>query len=232
MSDIERIPSMRKEPKPRARRNEVTSPEPEAEALIPAPEVVAAPHVTASPARPASPPPAARAVAPAAAPSAATAPSPLPTTLRELLRRVEAAWLDFRAAANRFPGERMDEHLSDGGWTRKQMLSHIAAWHDLTADRLVKFMVGGQPVPLERDEDTFNAAVARQAIGKTAGEVLQDMERTFNRLRRQMQRLTDVQLRAADDWAAHIIAGNTYEHYAEHTSDLYLPEPEPTGGRR
>ncbi|MEP7159447.1 MAG: DinB family protein [Chloroflexota bacterium] len=152
--------------------------------------------------------------------------------MRDMVRRVEGSWAAFRAAAVRFPLERMDEHLSEGGWTRKQMLAHIAAWHDLASDRLVKFFLGGQPVYLERETDAINASVARQAIGKTSGEVLKDMEMTYNRLHRQMSRLTDEQLGANDEWAAAIIAGNTFEHYDEHAADLYLPEAEPTAGRR
>jgi hypothetical protein len=62
--------------------------------------------------------------------------------------------------------------------------------------------------------------VARRAVGKTAGEVLKDVDATFNRLRRQMARLTDAQL-AADDWyGAFVIGGNTYGHYEEHWADL------------
>ena len=44
---------------------------------------------------------------------------------------------------------------------------------------------------------------------------------TFNRLRRQLARLTDQQLVANDGWAAHVIAGDTYEHYEEHWPDVY-----------
>jgi hypothetical protein len=236
---IETIPSrpepVAAEPEPVAAEPEPVVPEPQGE---PEPEAVAAePEAEVAAVEPvpvavepepvpvaAVPKPVATAAVakPLATESAEHEPSPL--TVRDMVRHVEDSWAGFRAAAGRFPLERMDEHLSEDGWTRKQMLAHIAAWHDLTADRLVKFMLGGKPVPLERDEDSFNASVARQAIGKTAGEVLKDMEMTFNRLRRQMQRLTDVQLRAADGWAAHVIGGNTFGHYAEHTADLYLPE--------
>ena len=119
----------------------------------------------------------------------------------------------------------MDDRLGDDGWTRKQMLEHVAAWHDLTADRLVKLINSGELAPLDRDTDQFNAAVARRAIGKTSGEVLKDIDATFNRLRRQMARLTDAQLAADDWWAACVIGGNTYGHYEEHWADIYTPEP-------
>jgi hypothetical protein len=155
-----------------------------------------------------------------------------PLTMREMLARVDAAWGAFRALAIRFPAEHMDDHLFEDGWTRKQMLAHIAAWHDLTADRLVKLALTGKPAPLERDVDGVNALAARVAIGKTAGEVLEDVESTFNRLRRQMLRLNDAQLRMGQGWAAMIIAGNTYEHYAEHIAELVPPEPPPGSGAR
>ena len=164
-------------------------------------------------------------------PTAVPTPEPdLPKTMRDTLRSVDQAWAAFRAAAERFPLERMDERLSEGGWTRKQMLEHVAAWHDLTADRLVKLINTGKPAPLDRDIDAFNAAVARQAIGKTAGEILKDMDATFNRLRRQMARLNDAQLRADDWWLAYVISANTYGHYGEHWAEIYTPEL-PANGR-
>ena len=66
----------------------------------------------------------------------------------------------------------------------------------------------------------FNAAVARQAVGKTSGEVLKDLDATFNRLRRQLARMTDAQLENNDWCAAWVIGGNTYGHYAEHWADI------------
>jgi hypothetical protein len=159
-------------------------------------------------------------------------PSGLPQTVREALNLVDAGWVAFRDSAARFPGERMDEHLGEGGWTRKQMLAHIAAWHDLTTDRLARFALSGKPAQVDGDDDKINARVARQAVGKTAGEILKDMEATFNKLRRRLQSMTDQQLTEHGGWAASIVAGNTYGHYAEHIADIYVPEPVEGQGRR
>jgi hypothetical protein len=125
----------------------------------------------------------------------------------------------------------MDERIAEDSWTRKQMLEHVAAWHDLTAERMIKFINTGAPNQLDRDTDQFNASVARQAIGKTAGEVLKDIDATFNRLRRQLARMSDAQLATDDWWAAWVIGGNTYGHYEEHWADIYIPEPAPGGAR-
>jgi hypothetical protein len=181
-------------------------------------------------------------IAPAPAPPSDTAggaseelapPEPdMPATVHETLQAVDDSWRAFHARAARFPSERMDERLGEDGWTRKQMLAHVAAWHDLTADRLLKFYNTGQPPEFNQDVNEFNAMVARRAVGKTAGEVLNDTEATFNRLRRQLQRLSDVQLRQFDHWAAWVIKGNTYGHYEEHWQDVNAPEPPPGSAAR
>lgn len=156
-----------------------------------------------------------------------------PRTLRELFVRVDEGWRQFRDAAGAFPSERLDDRLSEDGWTRKQMLAHIAAWHDLLHDRLGKLITTGEPSEIKESTDSINAKVARQALGRSGGEVRKEMEMTFNRLRRQLARLTDQQLVANDGWAAKVIAGDTYEHYEEHWPDVYQP-PSPDGraGRR
>lgn len=152
----------------------------------------------------------------------------LPATVSAMLARVDEGWWQFRAAALQFPAGRMNEHLgetSEATWTRKQMLAHVAAWHELTADRINQLVMTGNKSDPPASVDAFNARVARQAVGRTAGEVLQELDRSFARLRRHLERMTDRQLLAHDAWAAQVVAGNTYEHYAEHMADLALPEP-------
>jgi DinB superfamily len=213
----------------RAGEGEIVEPEPSASRVEPIetqPPVPDMPVEEApAPEPPTSEPPAPELPAPE--------PPPYPQTMREVFARVDSGWLQFLSSASSFPSERMDEHLSEGGWTRKQMLAHISAWHDTAHDRLGEMILSGKPSERSYDADPFNARVARQAIGRTAGEVLKEMEMTFNRLRRQLGRLTDQQLQADDGWAARLIASETYEHYLEHAPDVYLPPPpDPKSGRR
>jgi hypothetical protein len=159
-------------------------------------------------------------------------PEPPRLTLKELMAHCDAAFAPFYAAAQRFPAEHMTDRLGEDEWTRKQMLEHVATWHDSTTERLTKMVLTGKSVPLAREVDAVNAAAARVAVGKSVGEVLKDIESSYARLRRQMLRLTDAQLHADDDWAAHIIAANTYEHYVDHLAELTPPEPLPGSGVR
>lgn len=142
-----------------------------------------------------------------------------PATVAETLHLVDEAWAGFYETLRRLRGEQLAERI-DGGWTRKQMLAHIAAWHDLTIERLLAFMGDGEVHRLEEDDDVVNARVARTAEGRTTGEILDAVESSFRRLRRQVGYLTDEQLAAHDGWPAAVIGGNTYEHYAEHAPDL------------
>jgi hypothetical protein len=263
VSDIERIPSMRKEAKqgvpkrkpraaakptaesgktsdapsiaPRARTPEPPLPDEPTPIEQPEPAPQAQPGPNAEPNDAAEPERMAE-----AEPEAEKAPEPTPEapagdpplTMRAMFARVEPAFNEFRNAAYGYPAEHMNDHIGDEGWTRKQMLSHVAAWHDLTTDRLIKMSLTGQPVPLDRDQEAVNAAAARVALGKTAGEILKDVEASYARLRRQMLRMTDADLRLGDGWAAERIASNTYDHYAEHMADLMPPAPLPGSGAR
>jgi hypothetical protein len=145
-----------------------------------------------------------------------------PKTQTEVLARVDEAWERFRSLAAGYPPERMDQRI-DKGWSRKQMLAHIAAWHESAADRLLAFAGSGEKQTVEEDEDVINARVARVAAGRTAGEIQHAVETSLRRLRRQIEMLSDEQLAAHDGWAVGLIGSNTWEHYAEHGPDLEAP---------
>ena len=142
-----------------------------------------------------------------------------PPTVPELLARMDAGWAKFHSKLQATPSERLEDHIAEG-WTRKQMLAHLGTWHDLTVERLGGLMSTGDPPGLDEHEDAINARAARAATGRTTGEIVQGVEDSFRRLRRQVSLLTEEQL-AAHDWlAAAIVRGNSFGHYEEHLADL------------
>jgi len=142
------------------------------------------------------------------------------SAVQDTLLRMDRAWEAFLARIQHLPNERIEQHLPDGGWTRKQMLAHITTWHELSVERLARFAESGEPSGLEDETDAINARAARAAVGRTSGEVLLSVQESYRHLRREVSRLTDVQLDAHDGWAAATIAGNSYGHYDEHLADL------------
>ncbi|HEY2916911.1 MAG TPA: DinB family protein [Candidatus Limnocylindrales bacterium] len=141
-------------------------------------------------------------------------------TVKEMLERLDDGWSAFSAAVHRLPAERLEGRLGENAWTRKQMLAHIAMWHDLTIDRLAEQADTGKPAASEEDEDGVNARAARNAVGRTTGEVILALDESFRRLRREIARLSNEQLAADESWAASVIAANTWRHYSEHLPDL------------
>ena len=132
---------------------------------------------------------------------------------------MDEAWAAFHGRVTSLPTEQLEPRIGDG-WTRKQMLAHIGAWHDLTVERLGRFADTGEPAELTEHEDAINARAARAAEGRTTGEILLGLADSYRRLRRTVAALSDAQLAAHDGWAAAVIAGNSHGHYAEHLPDL------------
>jgi hypothetical protein len=142
--------------------------------------------------------------------------------VRNTLRRMEEGWTAFSEKVSALGNEQLMTRLGEGAWTRKQMLAHISAWHELTTERLLKFAVSGEPVglPGDEDEDAINLRTARASDGRTSGEIVVATADTQRRLRRTVSGMTDAQLAAHDGWASAVIAGNTFEHYEQHLPDL------------
>ena len=140
--------------------------------------------------------------------------------LRRTLGRMDEAWEAFHASAHRHTVEQLDRPVAEGGWTRRQMLWHVATWHLLTTERLTRFRETGVPGELAEETDAINARASRGADGRTTGEILFGIDDSFRRLRREVARLDDERLAANDGWAAAVVAGNTFEHYEEHLADL------------
>ena len=143
-----------------------------------------------------------------------------PVTVADMLARMDEGWGTFHDQVTALPSERLELHIGEGGWTRKQMLAHLGTWHDLTVERLGGLMSTGEPQGLDEHEDAINARAARAATGRTTGEIVQGVEDSFRRLRRQVSLLTEEQLAAHDSWAAAIVRGNSFGHYEEHLADL------------
>ena len=143
-----------------------------------------------------------------------------PLTSGETLARMDEGWAVFNDRVAKLPTERLAVRIGPDGWTRKQMLAHIGTWHDLTVDRLTKFADSGEPVELGESTDAINARAARTAEGRTTGEIVLSLADSYRRLRRAVATLSDDQLGAHDGWATEVIAGNSFEHYAEHLPDL------------
>jgi hypothetical protein len=139
----------------------------------------------------------------------------------ETLARMDAGWSEFRRRVHAMPSQLLEERLGQGSWTRKQMLGHMATWHERTVEALGQLTAGELPGEPE-ETDAINARAARAAVGRTTGEILFALDDSYRQVHRAVARLTDERLTAHDGWATAMIAGNTYGHYEEHLEDLVV----------
>jgi len=143
--------------------------------------------------------------------------------------RVDSAWNELSALIEKLGPDRLMAKAGDG-WTVKDHVAHIGAWeHSLRGliegeDRL-KAM--GVHEPLEENTDVVNDAVFKLHEHETSAEALEYFRNSHAQLMAVLDKLSDADLakpyshyqpsdpdekRPVRGW----VAGNTYEHYAEH----------------
>lgn len=149
-------------------------------------------------------------------------------TVAELLSRIrESRWqLDALLASN--------PATPDGAWTSKDHMAHIAAWEGSALA-----LLNGQPrmghVGLDTKayrtlgEDAINEHIRTRFAGNPEAEVRAQYDAVYTALIARLETMSDDDLKLPYShyqpndppynprpvW--HWIAGNTYEHYAEHT---------------
>lgn len=151
------------------------------------------------------------------------------TRANALLERIEASWNDlFERVTDLGPGGLM--RAAPHGWAVKDHLAHLAAWERSLLglisgrDRLAEM---GLRVHVEHDTDAINAAVQKLHADETPEQVLKYFRESHSALMDALGKLSDADLdkpyshfqpsdpdvtRPVSDW----VAGNTWEHYAEH----------------
>ena len=145
------------------------------------------------------------------------------------MERIDAAWKQLSELVEKLgPGGLMAK--AGDGWTVKDHLAHIGAWeHSLIGliegqDRLAAM---GLDEPLEENTDVVNDAVFKLHQHETAAQAMEYFRDSHEQMMAALGKLTDADLakpyshyqpsdpaekRPVHGW----VAGNTYEHYAEH----------------
>lgn len=168
-------------------------------------------------------------------------------TSKDLVAKMNAAWPAFRIAAGMLTDARLDEKTASG-WTYRQMLGHVAGWHELARRRISEYRATGKTEPSadagldallkalgvetedraalfsKWDMDLFNAAIGKASLRDDRQVIFTKLDGSFARLRDEVAQLTDEQAGAdvseGQPYAVAIVAGDTYGHYPEHEAEL------------
>ncbi len=145
-------------------------------------------------------------------------------TAKDLTLAVNAGWINFRLALMSLGASGL-EATTPIGWTYKALAQHAAGWEELAAKRLARLRESGEFATSGVETDAFNAEMADRAKERSGSEVLADLDAAHTRLVAEIEKLTPEQIRANDEWAIAVTAGDSYGHYGEHHAELFAAVP-------
>ena len=173
-----------------------------------------------------------------------------PASKDELLERIRNSHDTFEATLARLNAEQMLAPALEGGWSPKDIMSHITAWERLTVqrlqarndkealDKIMKIFEG-------EDEDQAVNAVNMGFYLESRDLPLPEVRKAFNSsyedIVREVEGLSEESLLQRNDsflrdgaplWE--VIAGNTFDHYPEHQQAIqrWIDQPGPAGTER
>lgn len=147
----------------------------------------------------------------------------------ELATAFEQAWAPFRAAVDKADLDR----TTSGGWTVKEMLSHVAFW-DETVGAVIGMLLRGGDIPADwpgfasgyeaPDDgswphfDVHNAREAEWGRAQDHQTIIDRLDKAHAHARSQLAALTPEEV--ADERFRQYVLGEKTAHYEEHLVEL------------
>ena len=107
---------------------------------------------------------------------------------RELVKRFRDDFARLRSALGTLPAE-----ADVGGWSARDVATHVAAWDRELVRGLDQLLAGARPEFVGYDENEFNAAAVRRTASRPLAGVLSELEAAHNHLLTRLDQLSDEQ---------------------------------------
>lgn len=131
------------------------------------------------------------------------------------------AYSEFRMAVEGLTEEQMSSPFLDS-WSVREVVGHIAGWHDQLATGLERMAQGQRPTPEGvdwSDVQGFNTRFAQDVSGRRPAELIQELDTRAQRFVSALQSLPDD--RFGDGKTVNRMAAAAgYEHFREHANDI------------
>lgn len=155
-----------------------------------------------------------------------------PTTMDELLERIEQGWQELNQLVSALNEAQM-ERPGPGGWTIKDNLAHLTAWEQF----MLRYHLRGEPAHevLGMDkvalatagEDDINDFIYQRNHLRSTADVMADFRRSHQEVLATLKQMTfadlltprypkDPEKRPRLAW----VIGNTYDHYQGHATTI------------
>ena len=150
-------------------------------------------------------------------------------TQDELIQKIESEWNNLQASLDGLTEEQMHRPGVVGEWTIKDILAHLTAWQTRLITTLFKAEKGFTPDTTESGQtvDQMNAKFYREMKDRSFDQVWDDLDSSYHQLLSRLAGWKEKDLfdpgrfkwMKGEPFAAYI-AGDSYEHYAEHAAQI------------
>ena len=153
---------------------------------------------------------------------------PMPETKGELLERIDREWAALQQIITGLSEEQLQVQDA-GGWSIKDNLAHLTAWEQFMVGHYLEGQSASAAMGIDEatmsagDDDVINEMIFSRTQHRSVADVLADSDRvhTATVIALEATSWEDLlRLVSPDDPQARPVllwvAGNTYEHYAEH----------------
>jgi hypothetical protein len=150
-------------------------------------------------------------------------------TKQELIERIEQDWAKLQSSLDGLTEEQMHASGVVGTWSIKDILAHITAWQSRLITAMFKAARGFTPETTEGGAtvDQLNEKWYREMKDRPFEQVWDDLDSSYHQLLKRIDSLSDQDLFDPQRFAwmrgdpfSTYIAGDSYEHYAEHAAQI------------
>jgi hypothetical protein len=141
---------------------------------------------------------------------------------QRLLKRLDKAWMDFKASYDGLSEEQLMEPGVTGAWSIRDIIAHVTTWEEEALEHLPSILAGRRPPRYSvayGGIDAFNALMTKRKEGLPLSEVLRQSDDTH-------RRLIDLIESAPEDPLIHEsrfrrrLRLDTYGHYPKHAKAI------------
>jgi hypothetical protein len=140
----------------------------------------------------------------------------------QLLKRMEARWLELLASYADLSAEHMTEPGVTGRWSVKDLIAHVTVWEDEALTHLPIVLAGRRPPRYSVTHggiNAFNALMTERNRGLPLAEILRRRDATHSRLMAFVGRVPESEC-GGDTRFRRRLRLDTYGHYAVHTKAI------------
>ncbi|MPZ19781.1 MAG: ClbS/DfsB family four-helix bundle protein [Luteitalea sp.] len=141
---------------------------------------------------------------------------------RQLLQRLDKAWLAFKASYAGLSDAQLMEPGVAGAWSVRDIIAHVTTWEEEALEHLPSILEGRRPPRYSVTYggiDTFNALMTKKKAGLSLPEVFRQQEEIHRRVVALIEHAPEDQLIVETRFRRRLRL-DTYSHYPKHAGAI------------